>query len=402
MTSRRTAATIGLASVLVTSGLIALGTTGTANAAATAPWTDAQSAGSITFYDAAGTAITHGSTTGGAFFAYAVGSAVPRSGDTQAAVVLASPKPGSQSNTWIRDQITGFGSFPVTGAPSSIGSLDASHPVVAGGASDLSLDAYVTEAPNDAAHAGSASYVDLYQVRLVTADTAGAQASTYDTATIAVDPTAHTWSLYSGSAAGAQATTLTGNRRSAIGYGRSTTASTVLTDSVTGKKVGGQTVVLYGRSGKAFVKVATARTGSTGAASVKVSPRATTTYQWRFAGTSTLKASTGASWTVTVRQSVAISVRSAAGRPGRVVRVFGTVAPATKGEVVHLQHRVGKAFKAAGTVRLRLQKLPSGRRAVGYVFRIKAPHKGSAVYRVTSSATRSTAAGTSRAVTVKA
>jgi hypothetical protein len=183
--------------------------------AATPPWEpDANASGTINFYDSSGNQISTGKITDTPFAAYAVGSALPRSGDTGAILEFSQPNPSvTNSLNWGVLGITALATaFPVkgSGVPSSISSLSASHPVVKGAATDTSLQNDVYSAPNTGPSGDSfdgasgcaystkvsgctnATYQNLYQIRMVS--TNGTDNSIpFDDADILVDPATGVW-----------------------------------------------------------------------------------------------------------------------------------------------------------------------------------------------------------------
>jgi Bacterial Ig-like domain (group 3) len=187
-----------------------------ANATTQPPWEpDTNAVGTITFFDSSGTQITSGSITDAPLAAYAVGSALPRAGDTHSVLEFAQPNPlSSDPLNWTAAGITALATtFPVTGAgvPTDISSLDANHPVNKGAANDASLQQDIAELPNTgpsgdsfdgsigcaySAHpAGctNATYQNLYQLRMVTTN-GSSNTIAYDDADILLNPTTGVWS----------------------------------------------------------------------------------------------------------------------------------------------------------------------------------------------------------------
>ncbi|WP_310964648.1 choice-of-anchor Q domain-containing protein [Nocardioides terrisoli] len=200
-----------------------------------------------------------------------------------------------------------------------------------------------------------------------------------------------------------RATTLTPSTamHSTIGYGGHLTVRTVLS---AGGPVRGAQVQLCSRMGTtgAFGSCHASTTNASGAASARVSPRVNTQYRWRYAGSSTRRASTSAVDTVAVRQVVQAAVR-----PGRVARqtrarVYGTVRPAGSGQLVYLQRRVHGAWKTLAIhARIRRQRMPDHTRRVGFVIAVKERRAGTYRFRVLRPATATNAAGTSSRVILK-
>lgn len=156
---------------------------------------DPSAVGTITFYDANGNPITSGSTDTGTFAAYAVGSDVVRSGDTQAAVNFANPDPGTSPLLWFRMQPGVYAANPLTTGPDSIKTLSQNHPVAVSSSGDLTLEQFEA----DSVISTQDGYKNVVQVRLRTANALGQQTSTYDDADLLIDATTHTWTqIYPG------------------------------------------------------------------------------------------------------------------------------------------------------------------------------------------------------------
>ncbi|HVW79436.1 MAG TPA: Ig-like domain-containing protein [Mycobacteriales bacterium] len=179
--------TAGIATAL----LSAAGAMTSAHAAAAPPWEpDPASAGGLTFYDAAGHAITGGTITSAPFAAYVVGASTLRSGDTKATLYGYLPVSGKPAAEFSGEQLSSATSFPATGAPSGVSS---SLPVVTGSSTDESLAALAADYPNN----GTGAYAGIYQLRLVTSAPGESVSSTYDSADIRIS--GNTWSVvYSG------------------------------------------------------------------------------------------------------------------------------------------------------------------------------------------------------------
>jgi hypothetical protein len=178
----------GVAALAVTGSLLA--SVPLAHAAAYPPYEpDPQSVGTIAFYNSSGNVVTSGHTSDKPLAAYAVGSAVVRAGDTQAALFAAQPNPAKkQTSDWNTDQLSSFTAYPVSSGPAAVQTLSQGHPVVTGASGDLSLANFITEFPNT-----SGADANLYQLRLKTADAGGQQTTTYDVADVLVDSAAGTW-----------------------------------------------------------------------------------------------------------------------------------------------------------------------------------------------------------------
>ncbi|MGN6607220.1 MAG: hypothetical protein ACTHMS_09465, partial [Jatrophihabitans sp.] len=160
MTFRRSAATVALAGVGIATGFVL--TAGSASAATPVPYEpDANSYGTISFYDASGNQITSGTITDSPIAAYAVGSAPGRSGDTGAVLKAAQPDPAKSTALYNVDSLSAATTYPLTTGPASIQTLSQTHPVVTGSSTDLSLNDFINEFPNDPAHDSNTSYQNL-------------------------------------------------------------------------------------------------------------------------------------------------------------------------------------------------------------------------------------------------
>jgi hypothetical protein len=85
---------------------------------------------------------------------------------------------------------------------------------------------------------------------------------------------------------------------------------------------------------------------------------------------------------------------------GKSFELFGTLAPGKAGESVTLDRKRGGSWIKVGTARLAKQKLPNGKRTLGYVFLARSSKKGALTFHVVAGPTVANAAGTSNQVTV--
>jgi hypothetical protein len=187
-----------------------------------------------------------------------------------------------------------------------------------------------------------------------------------------------------------------------IAYGKATTITGTLTDTSTHKAVSGATLTLYHRAttSGAWIKGASAKTGSTGVAKLSAKPTSRTYYQWRYAGTTVVKAATSGTDTVNLSQVVGITAPAKVTH-GKAFTIWGTVSPGTSGQKVELQRKVGTSYRNVVGATLKRQKLPNGATKLGYVFKLTLKTKGSYSYRVTRAATSTLSAGTSAGKTVR-
>jgi hypothetical protein len=397
MRSRITTAAAAAACLAIGTGLVLSAGT-SAQAAANPPWEPDHSAvGTITFYDAAGHVIRSGRTDAAPFFAYAAGSKSLRTGDTNAKIMLATPAPNTDPSAFFRDQVSSATAYPLTAGPAAVKSLSQSEPVATGSSSDLAVDDYLAETQVQT----DPAYKDIYQVRLVTDD--GHQNTlTYGVADILVDPANHTWSqVYPASAPPrAHASAFSIGKNTAITYGKKVTLTGKLTDSVTHAGIGRAAVKLYSKPAgtKSFSLVKSLTTGSTGAVSFGAQPKVNTVYHWVYGGTSAHKAATSTNQAVSVAQAVTAAVRGGAAKRNVTFPVYGTVGPNETGKMVVLQQKVGSRWKnTTHQAKVRMQRLPDGRRALGYVITLKERKAGKYTFRATRASTSVNAAGVSNA-----
>jgi hypothetical protein len=197
------------------------------------------------------------------------------------------------------------------------------------------------------------------------------------------------------------ADTLSAPARARILWGKSATLHTRMVSF--GQPVSGQTVRLQKQlpGATTWTTAGSTTTDTSGAASISVAPTRTTAYRWSFAGHYPYISSVSSAATVTVAQVVTakLSVRSV--KHGKKVKIYGTVSPGAKGHKVTIALKSGSHWKTLGTAKLLVQKLPNGKKALGYAFTDKPKTKGKQTLRVTAAATPTNAAGTSAMVKLK-
>ncbi len=356
--------------------------------------------GQIHFYNAAGAEVTGGSTSDAPFALYAVATSNdPQASNTTATLYAYTPVANVDPANWTGEQLSATTTFPVVNpsAPSIVKTAGAHRPVLTGGSQDTTLANYVLDIPNT--NTAGSGYAGLYQLRLRTAG----NDPKYWAADVQI--TGSTWTLvYPAALPSQDASSLTISRSTAVRYGSATTTSATLKDSKTGHAVAGAALKLYSRTSTAgaWSLAGSASTSSKGVARKAVKPTRRTYYQWRFAGSPTLKASTSATETVSVRQVVAAHVTPTSIKHGKSVKVYGTVSPASSGQKVTLQRLMGKAWKTVTSVAIKRQKLPTGKTATGFVFTAKLAAKGTYSFRVYKRATSTLLAGYSSTVHARA
>lgn len=362
----------------------------------------AQAVGTVTFYNASGAVITSGRTDTAPFAAYAVGSGVPHKGDTQAGILFANPDASSTPANWYVETAGLLTHQPVKSGPSDVTSLGKTHPVVAGGSGDQTLDGF----ESDSIPSTTAGYAGIVHIRLVTATTQGAKSAGYDEAAVSIDPATHTWTqVYPTPGSTPDTTAFSISAPSSVTYGEKAKVTGTLTDTTASTAVGGAAVALYGRTSSSakWAKLASATTSSSGAAKVSVTLPRSEQVQWRYAGAAG-SPGTGAATSKTTTISVSPALTAAATptkvKHGKTVKVYGTAAPA-KGTVV-LQELSGKTWKSTKiTAKIAKQKLPNGKKAYGFVLPVALAKKGTYSLRAYEKAASGLAAGYSNAVKVK-
>jgi hypothetical protein len=178
-------ATVATGGVLV--GLAA----GPAFAAGNPPWEpDANSVGSLAFYDASGNQVIGGNINNTPIAAFVEGSATPRAGDTKATLFGYTPVNGQVPGQWSGEALSGSTTYPNASAPGSLGT--STLPVVTGSSGDESLATYIADFPNSDTSTTD-GYGGIYQLRLKTSTTGKTVTTTYDSVDIQV--TGNTWSV---------------------------------------------------------------------------------------------------------------------------------------------------------------------------------------------------------------
>ena len=180
------------------------------------------------------------------------------------------------------------------------------------------------------------------------------------------------------------ATALSAGAATAIKYGSSLVVSTRAKDVNTGAALPNVMVTLYKRSSStaAWSVVGSAKTNSSGIASITQAPKGYTQFQWRFAGDLAHAPATSAVQAVSVAQVVSARVTASTVAHGATVKLYGTVSPAGTNQVVYLQRLSGTTWQTVTSAKLISQKLPNGVTTVGFVFPVKLSTAGTYRYRV--------------------
>jgi hypothetical protein len=188
-----------------------------------------------------------------------------------------------------------------------------------------------------------------------------------------------------------------------VNYGATVTLRTVLKDTHTNAAIAGASAGLYRRYGTSgpmgLVKAVT--TSSTGAAAFAVKMTRFTQFQWRYTGTATHAAASSAVQTIKVAQIVSVHATATTIVHGHTVKLYGGVAPGGSGQVVYLQQHTATGWRTIASVAERLQKLPNGATAVGYVFARTLNSRTTYPFRVYRPATSTLLAGYSATLSVR-
>lgn len=147
--------------------------------------------------------------------------------------------------------------------------------------------------------------------------------------------------------------------------------------------------------------VGTVTTGADGTARFAFTATVSAYWNMRWSGNSDYYRGGSSGVPVDVRQMIGVAPTTQNVLAGRTARVYGTVVPAVAGRVVYVQyedadgvwHNLNRAVQ-------RLQLLPNGQTAVGYVIRFASP-RGLQPIRTIAVGSASLAHGTSRVVTVR-
>jgi len=240
----------------------------------TPPWEAAISPapnGSITFYNAQGQVVTGGSITASGLGAYAVASTPdPRSGDNKATLYAYTPVNGEAPGAWSGTNLGTSDTYPNAAAPGAIGTT--ANPVESNTSTatpDESLATYIGTFPNNDTSTTD-GYAGLYDIRLKASGTGiGTEAAYWDTV-ISVNTTAGTWSVDYPDYTQNTTTTLTATPPSP-----QTAPATAVALNATVAPATAGTVTFwsgYGTASAAQVGATQNVTGTSGAASVTVTP----------------------------------------------------------------------------------------------------------------------------------
>lgn len=144
------------------------------------------------------------------------------------------------------------------------------------------------------------------------------------------------------------------------------------------------------------------KTGSDGAASRTRRLRRSTHYTWQFDGTSDHGCASTSPATVMVSQVVHATLSARHVARGRRVELYGTVGPSESNKRVRLQRRASGGWNDTGrSAKIKKQKLPNGKKVVGFVISYSPADKGKQTHRVSRAKTPYNAAGVSKPLSLK-
>ena len=217
------------------SGALAIGLAGSASAATNPPWEpvgNPPEVGGLSFYDSNGLQIIGGSLTAAPLAAYVQGSSTIRSGDTKATLYGYLPVSGQVPGTWTGEGLSGSTTFPNASAPTALAA--SALPLVTGASGDTSISQLESDFPNTDTSTTD-GYGGAYVLRLKTSATGLSATTNYDSADIAVNTSAGTWSVtYPTPTALSTTTTLTTVQTSPQVSGTSVTLDATVSPPVPG------------------------------------------------------------------------------------------------------------------------------------------------------------------------
>ncbi|HTR71498.1 MAG TPA: fibronectin type III domain-containing protein, partial [Mycobacteriales bacterium] len=195
------------------------------------------------------------------------------------------------------------------------------------------------------------------------------------------------------------ATALAAPSKATLTSGRKATMATTMTSL--GHPVGrGLHVTLQQKANKHWTTTASGTTKANGTVAVSVRPVHNVIYRWSFAGNNDYAPSTSKITAIPV--APAVTARASARRVARgsTVTIYGILNPADKGRQVTVQMRARHGWKSIGRARITRQKLPNGKRTLGFAFPYLATSAGKQALRVVIGRTSRNAAGMSSPLTV--
>jgi hypothetical protein len=200
----------------------------------------------------------------------------------------------------------------------------------------------------------------------------------------------------------ADASALTISKGSKIAYGKTVKIAGTIKDAATHKAVSGATVSLYAKvsGSSAYKKLKSLKSTSAGALSATgLKPTKTTTYQLRYTGTPAHKAANSATNVVTVARTATVKASVKSIKKGKSAKIYGVVAPVAGGKAT-IEKKSGKKWVTVGHATIKKEKLPNGKKAIGYVVSYKGTAKGKFTFRVSVASVSGYAAVVTTTVTV--
>jgi Bacterial Ig-like domain (group 3) len=220
-----------LAAGTLLAGLLPLLTAGAASAVTGPPWEpDPNSAGGLTFYDAAGNVLTSGANLSHLADYVAANGPKQDPGVTKATLFFAAPDHNiPDTSQWVTNgSQSASTSFPNPAAPNPIKGPGFANPLVTLTATNANMTAWL----GGVVHDTTAGYANIYQVRITESGPGGVVVTKFWSADIQVDSAAGTWrEVYpvAGSTATPTSTTLAAAPASPIVSGTATTLTATVT-----------------------------------------------------------------------------------------------------------------------------------------------------------------------------
>jgi hypothetical protein len=184
-----------------------------------------------------------------------------------------------------------------------------------------------------------------------------------------------------------------------VNYGKPATITTTLTDATTHAPIAGATVTL--KVGSASGPGTTHITNSQGIATATIHPKTNAGYLWVFGGSAGHAAVSTRSTRVLVAQVVHAALSAKTVKHGKAVELYGTVSPNEKGQVVVSYYRPGNNKTSRLKATIKRQRLPNGKKEVGFLMSLTCKKKGTQTLHVSRAATSKNAAGVSKPLKLK-
>jgi hypothetical protein len=188
-----------------------------------------------------------------------------------------------------------------------------------------------------------------------------------------------------------------------VQYGEKASFTATLTDTTDHTGIARATVDLVTADSPGATGPQTAvTTDAHGVATAATRPRTNTSARWVYPGSSSHVCTTSAVSTVEVGQLVHASLSAKHVKRGKRVSVFGTVRPQARGKAVTLQRRVAGHWRKVGhRAKIRRQRLPDGKKTVGFALTYRPKTPGRQLLRVSRAKTSTNVAGVSKPLRLK-